>query len=117
LRASLALWGVVFAGLQLDGARHPDSEFQQLIRFQAPPTLSFQDLIDLAADRHNQAPTSVKQIILEHLTDYRFWVKDPRWPIVNRPAAFQAAPQRFCQCQIASKPDLGSLPQLPFDLA
>ncbi len=31
---------------------------------------------DLNTMGHNQAPTSVKKIILEHLTDYRFWVRE-----------------------------------------
>ncbi|HSU59542.1 MAG TPA: endonuclease/exonuclease/phosphatase family protein [Bryobacteraceae bacterium] len=31
---------------------------------------------DLNTMGHNQAPTSVKKIILEHLTDYRFWIKE-----------------------------------------
>lgn len=31
---------------------------------------------DLNTMGHNQAPTSIKQIILEHLLDYRFWVRE-----------------------------------------
>ncbi len=39
-----------------------------------------QNLVVIAGDLntmgHNGSPTSVKQIILEHLTDYRFWLKE-----------------------------------------
>ena len=48
LKVSLALWGILFAGLQLAGAQRPES--QELTAFQAPPTLSFHDLVGLVAD-------------------------------------------------------------------
>lgn len=50
MKASLAIWGILFVGLPLAGAQQPDSETRQLVAFQAPPTLSFRDLVDLAAD-------------------------------------------------------------------
>lgn len=31
---------------------------------------------DLNSTGHNAEPTSIKQIILEHLTDYRFWIRE-----------------------------------------